>query len=100
MATELICPDCGGIIGGDENDSRPKCQCASELTMDDTEVEPLPLAPAAEEPVAPPKPKKICWKCGKDVTHAKRAKDDKGYWCYDCHKADKEASRGTGEKPA
>jgi hypothetical protein len=104
MPTELICPDCGGIIGGDDDDPRPKCTCSSGLSMDDTEVEaqppPVVAAEAAPPPAAPAGPKKICCICGKDVTHAKRAKDARGYWCYDCHRADKESKRDGGKPRA
>jgi hypothetical protein len=97
MATELICPDCGGVIGGDESGGRQRCQCSADLTMEDTEVEAqaVPVtsaAPAVEEV------KKVCCVCGKDVTHARRAKDKRGYWCYECHRADLRRERGA-EKP-
>src|ERR1700722_12910152 len=109
MATELICPDCGGVIGGDDFDARPKCQCQMDLslTSDDTEVEAPAVqtdpsddsaAPPIVRPAAPSGPKKICCKCGKDVTNAKRARDTRGYWCWDCHRADLRRERGK-EKP-
>jgi hypothetical protein len=70
------------------------------LTMDDTAVEaqPAPVAGSGGASTtavkaAPPPGAKICCVCGKDVTNAKRAKDARGYWCYDCHKKDKEAER-------
>jgi hypothetical protein len=31
---------------------------------------------------------KLCCVCGKDVAHEKRLKDDRGYWCMSCHRAD------------
>jgi hypothetical protein len=106
MGIELICPDCGGVIGGDEDDARPKCRCDGALSLDDTEVElqaaatAATSAPAAPIPVTPaPAVKKLCCVCGRDVSHEKRAKDEKGYWCYDCHKADRERQRGGGDKP-
>lgn len=100
MSTELICPDCGGVIGGDGAGDRPACQCESSLTMDDTEVEaqPAPAAALADAPAAPPVQKKICCKCGKDVTHLKRAKDVRGYWCWECHRNDLRNERA-GQKP-
>jgi hypothetical protein len=73
--------------------------------MDDTEME-LPVetpavrqgdAATTEAPAAPVA-KKFCCKCGKDVTGHRRAKDEHGYWCYDCHKADM-AKRGITKKP-
>jgi hypothetical protein len=91
---EVICPDCGGVIGGDPNGPRPVCQCGMNLTMDDTEVEAQPPPPPASSSapaavsVAGEEKKKICCVCGKDVTHAKRARDARGYWCYECHRAD------------
>jgi hypothetical protein len=76
------------------------------LTMDDTAVEAQP-APAGESaggstavkaaPARPPPGAKICCVCGKDVTNAKRAKDARGYWCYECHRADLRRERA--EKP-
>ena len=97
MPTELICPDCGGLIGGEEDDPRRRCTCEQNGSPDDTEVDaqpPIDVAPAPEPAKPGAGPKKICCICGKDVTHAKRAKDERGYWCYDCHKADKAAKRG------
>jgi DNA-directed RNA polymerase subunit RPC12/RpoP len=38
---------------------------------------------------------KVCCQCGKDVSSEKRLKDDRGYWCYNCHKADREARHPT-----
>lgn len=97
MTSGTTCPDCGGIIGGDPNGVRPACQCELNLTMDDTQVEaqPAPAAEAAEggsgpavATKSPPPGAKICCQCGKDVTHARRAKDARGYWCYECHRND------------
>ncbi len=34
---------------------------------------------------------KTCCHCGRDVSGHTRFKDSRGYWCKDCHKADKEA---------
>jgi len=86
-------------------DPRPRCQCLGSTGMDDTEME-LPAQVATAEKgetspaVAAPAPvsKKVCCKCGKDVTGHRRAKDEHGYWCYDCHKADM-AKRGVVKKP-
>jgi|GEM_PF-937776 len=103
MATEIICPDCGGTINAEPNDPRRKCECESELGMDDTEVELQPPSDAAETKPAPTAPaaggaKKVCCVCGKDVTNAKRAKDSRGYWCYDCHRSDLRKER-FGDQP-
>ncbi|HTW95608.1 MAG TPA: hypothetical protein VMD30_12475 [Tepidisphaeraceae bacterium] len=77
MATDIICPDCGGLVGADPNDLRRKCTC----NLNDTDH--------VAEPMGMPKVLKICCICGKDVSHEKRAKDSRGYWCYDCHKAER-----------
>jgi hypothetical protein len=102
MATEVTCPDCGGIIGGDPSDPRPACTCSLNLSMDDTEVEAQPPPPSADDAAKAPAPKagpaKICCQCGKDVTHQKRAKDARGYWCYECHRADLRRERA-GQTP-
>jgi hypothetical protein len=45
----------------------------------------------------PPKAK-VCCQCGKDLTGQKRLRDSRGYWCYACHKLDKEANKPKGEK--
>ncbi len=34
---------------------------------------------------------KVCCKCGKDVRGHRRFKDSIGYWCRDCHRADKKS---------
>jgi hypothetical protein len=102
MATDVICPDCGGLIGGDPSDPRRPCQCSVNLSMDDTEVDAQPpSAPASDDSkpsAAPPKGAKICCQCGKDVTNQKRAKDARGYWCYECHRNDQRRERA-GQKP-
>jgi len=98
MATETICPNCGGVIGAEDlADPRPRCQCLGSGGMDDTEME-LAAVDAPTGQKAEGAAKKVCCKCGKDVTGHRRAKDEHGYWCYDCHKADL-ARRGVTRKP-
>jgi DNA-directed RNA polymerase subunit RPC12/RpoP len=99
MGLELICPDCGGVIESDGAETRPRCTCSANLTMDDTEVELQPLPPPPTDPApAVVTPRKICCQCGKDVTNAKRAKDASGYWCYECHRNALRKERGM-DKP-
>jgi len=96
MSTELTCPECGGIIGASDPNSSRACRCwmnnassggnANEPSSGDTVVE--PAAPAA----------KVCCQCGKDLSGKKRLRDSRGYWCVDCHKADKIANAPKGEK--
>jgi ribosomal protein S27AE len=61
---------------------------AAEQSSGDTVVE--RPAPAA----------KVCCQCGKDLNGKKRLRDSRGYWCADCHKADKIATAPKGEKCA
>jgi DNA-directed RNA polymerase subunit RPC12/RpoP len=84
MVGEILCPDCGGVVGATETteDGDP-CRCFVGKPADDTQVD----APTPE-PVAPADRPKICRVCGKDVSGQKRAKDHTGYYCYDCHKAE------------
>ena len=44
--------------------------------------------PAADERLMSGKPKTCC-NCGRDLTGHRRFKDSVGYWCKDCHRADK-----------
>jgi hypothetical protein len=72
MSTEIICPECGGIIGaspgGDEGGSPCTCS-ASSSTFD------VPTGFVG----------KLCVNCGINITNAKRLKDKEGnYWCAAC----------------
>jgi hypothetical protein len=100
MSTDLICPDCGGIIGGDSSNPGRACSCWSnkakiaELedgpsTSNDT-VSDKPVGPAA----------KVCCQCGKELNGQKRLRDSRGYWCYACHKLDQEATKPKGVRCA
>jgi len=91
MSSQLICPDCGGVIGGTAEESGGTCTCWSNKsqTSGDTVIEKAP-APQA----------KICCQCGKDLSGKKRLRDSRGYWCYACHKLDQEATKPKGEKCA
>jgi len=96
MSTELTCPDCGGIIGASDADSGRACRCwannpggamnSDEPSSGDTVAD--RVAPAA----------KVCCQCGKDLAGKKRLRDSRGYWCPDCHRADKAANAPKGEK--
>src|ERR1700728_3402809 len=98
MSTELICPECGGVIGGDSTDPGRACSCWAknsefggaengQASSGDTFVE-KPDAPKA----------KVCCQCGKDLTGQRRRGDSRGYWCSACHKLDKEANKPKGER--
>jgi DNA-directed RNA polymerase subunit RPC12/RpoP len=95
MVGELLCPDCGGVVGATETtEAGPPCRCfagepessALSSRMDETAM--------GETAVAePPKPK-ICRICGKDVAGHRRVKDSAGYMCYDCAKAEEKRELG------
>ena len=86
MISELLCPDCGGVVGATEiTDAGAPCKCfipdPNADLKSDTVADTLP--PAVETPIV-----KICRICNKDVAHEKRAKDHLGYYCIECAKAE------------
>jgi DNA-directed RNA polymerase subunit RPC12/RpoP len=89
MIGELVCPDCGGVVGATETtEAGPPCRCfvpppadASDTVADSPPVEQVPVA-------------KVCRICGKDLTGKKRIKDRTGYWCSDCVKEDEKQLHG------
>ena len=88
MPTDLICPDCGGIIGATKASPAGKpCTCVIIQTFSPSS-ETVDENPAADERLMHGKPK-VCCNCGKDLTGHRRFKDSVGYWCKDCHRADK-----------
>ncbi len=106
LTDDLICPDCGGLLGGSGADGVKPCRCFAEKKPTATG---RILAPA--EAVAPPaevaetadgapakrktkKGEKLCVVCGKDLAGHRRLKDERGYVCLDCAKAEK----GTGDE--
>ena len=101
MAEELICPDCGGIIGGTGVDDagRGPCTCYKESVATQTERDDssdtvsIPSQPAETTSDTAPK---LCIVCGKNVSGHRRVKDSRGYLCYTCAKAEvKEEKKGT-----
>jgi hypothetical protein len=106
MAVDLICPDCGGIIGATAKsaDGRSPCTCFSERSSgrgsngssssdpSDTVSIPTPVQGRDAADMA----EKICIVCGKNVAGHRRVKDSRGYLCYDCAKAEvKDERAGT-----
>lgn len=107
MAVEVICPDCGGVIGGVGIDAegRGPCTCFSDerkfprLPASRPEVIGDPAdasdpsdtvslsAPSPGQDLGDNRPK-VCIVCGKNVTGHRRVKDSRGYLCYACAKAE------------
>jgi hypothetical protein len=98
MSTDLICPDCGGIIGGNSEDPGRACSCWSNKPgMNGLESGSPTSGDTVIEKAAAPQGK-ICCQCGTDLAGKKRLRDSRGYWCYACHKLDQEANKPKGEK--
>src|SRR5580700_9897227 len=102
MSTELICPDCGGVIGADGSEAGRACTCfassSNSSRSTSTEIQPgEENSDTVVDQVETPKAK-VCCQCGKDLTGHRRLRDSRGYWCYACHKLDKEANKPKGEK--
>jgi hypothetical protein len=97
MAVDLICPDCGGVIGGTGFDAEGRKPCAcnkSDTGMvdapDGSDTVSIPAAPTPQpasngEQGAIQKP---CIMCGKETAGHRRVKDSRGYLCYACAKAE------------
>jgi hypothetical protein len=87
MAGEMLCPDCGGVVGATETTSAgPPCSCFSSDNKLETALD-MP------SPAGPSQPK-LCVLCGKDVAGHRRVKDSRGYVCYDCAKDEQRRERG------
>jgi hypothetical protein len=101
MSADLICPECGGVLGGESSDGNHPCTCFSNKSTSagsdfnpdsesqssgDTFVEKAALAV------------KVCCQCGKDLNGHRRLRDSRGYWCPKCHRADKAANAPKGSK--
>lgn len=102
MSSDLICPECGGIIGGDSSDRGRACTCFTNQPAASDELK-VPEEQSSsgdtfvDQAVVPTK---VCCQCGKDLTGQKRLRDNRGYWCYECHIADKAAGAPQGVKCA
>jgi hypothetical protein len=100
MSSDLICPECGGVLGGESSEQGRPCTCftgksnsspdfsADGQSSGDTFVEKAAVIV------------KVCCQCGKDLSGKKRLRDSRGYWCPACHKIDRAAHSPSGEKCA
>ena len=93
MSTEILCPECGGVIfaAGADADANRACTC-EKPGNDNTAATAIAQGPVAV---------KVCVNCGADLTNAKRLKDKEGnYWCQTCgiedHRRKKEAAIKAG----
>ena len=98
MPTDLICPECGGVIGATKRtEAGPPCTCIKIETFSPSS-DTVDESPAADE-ARSAKPKTCC-KCGRDLTGHRRFKDSVGYWCKDCHRVDKARTKAGEAKCA
>jgi hypothetical protein len=91
MSVDLICPECGGVIGGVGVDSqgRGPCTCFSNSTEEAEEKDgtvSIPSPQAVIERTTSSMPEKVCIVCGKNLSGHRRVKDSRGYMCYRCAK--------------
>jgi hypothetical protein len=105
MSVDVICPECGGVIGGVGYDAqgRGPCTCFDDRPTKKSKVEKadssdtvsIPSIPAPVTTTMSPQrvdaneaPEKLCIVCGKNVSGHRRIKDSRGYLCLDCAKAE------------
>ncbi len=79
MSVDIVCPECGGVIGGTGADGRRACTCNVVSKSDTVRIE-VPIPDVNDSP------KKVCISCGKNVEGHRRVKDSRGYMCYSCAK--------------
>ncbi len=92
MTGKLICPECGGIIGECTTDTEVPCHC-KQAHIEDFDAP----AETVESDREGSGGAKVCRHCGADVSGKKRYKDSLGYWCVNCHKAEKKQQKA-GQK--
>src|SRR4051812_28884030 len=91
MSEELICPDCGGLIGGEPGSGRQVCRCFEpRKTVVAAPVQSEPMVASGPEPSTIGE--KICRSCGKDLKGHRRLKDSRGYICVKCAEAENAAN--------
>src|SRR5690242_10035275 len=85
MATKVVCPDCGGIIGEPSPGETP-CTCFTMPEQKTSKSDTDTFDPITRQ-------EKVCVLCGKDVAGHRRLKDSRGYICLACAKAEKAAEK-------
>ena len=102
MATKLICPDCGGVLGEAE-EGEAACVCfkdqahAAAAHDDQKDLDLSSETYSGEATLNDTQPvevvTKVCCKCGADVRGRKRYKDSRGYLCAECNEKEIIAER-------
>ena len=99
MIGELVCPDCGGVVGATEvTEAGPPCTCftrrspAMSGTLSGTVVDGVDATgdDVFDAAPAPPVVLKVCRLCGKDLNGHRRVREHGGqsYLCVACAKED------------
>jgi hypothetical protein len=92
MSEEVICPECGGVIGASPGGDVKVCTCHTADYHPDEKVARAAEAQVAAEQASMPKVEKICRICGKNLSGHRRIKDKFGYICLACDQDEKDAT--------
>jgi hypothetical protein len=100
MIGELVCPDCGGVVGATETtEAGAPCRCFSGSSSSSASVSGTLSGTSvsryadpsggddasAHDVLPPPPPLKVCRICGTDLNGHRRFKDGQGYTCPPCY---------------
>lgn len=92
MSDQVICPDCGGVIGASETDGVKVCHCRPVDYHPDPKLADQTESQLRSQQALIPVAEKICRICGKDLSGHRRLKDRYGYICLDCDRKEKQAA--------
>jgi hypothetical protein len=101
MIGELVCPDCGGVVGATEHtDAGPPCRCFADASLSGSlsgrsgagGLGVTDGSSASDSPA--PVVEKLCRLCGTDVAGHWRQKDSLGYLCKACARAERDRETG------
>lgn len=91
MSDEVICPECGGVIGGTPDGDVKVCRCHTADYHPDAKLAAAAEAQAKARQETMPTVEKICRMCGKNLSGHRRLKDKHGYICLACAQDEKDA---------
>ncbi len=83
MTETIICPDCGGVVGGDPSGDVQVCKCfSSKKNLAGYQPEESPEVASAR--IQAEKAEKICRVCKKNLSGHRRFRTSAGYMCVKC----------------
>jgi hypothetical protein len=91
MPDEVICPDCGGVIGAAPGADVKVCTCHAPDYHPDEKLARAVEVQVAREQASMPTVEKLCRVCGKNLAGHRRLKDKHGYICPACAQDEKDA---------